>query len=164
MAASRSILCLLMASVFYGCGGATEKKPEKKGIIHKTTQDVGKFDPEAKQLVVSDQKANATDPITGPLSVYGPAVENIAKMKIKMEIETFNAAEGRYPKDYEEFMEKIIKGRDIHLPVLPYKGRYQYDEATRELVIVRDEEDARKSGQEIPAADGQTSQTSEKAD
>lgn len=151
MPTSRAIACLLSAAIIGGCADATEKKPEKKGIIGKTTQEVGKFDPNAKQ-VVGDQKINATDPITGPLSAYGPMVESLAKTQIKSAVEIFNATEGRYPKDHEEFVEKIIKANNIQLPVLPYRGRYQYDEARHELVVVRDEEDAKKSGQTIPAA------------
>jgi hypothetical protein len=158
----RPMLCLLLAILVGGCVEAkeeakAERKGDGKGIIHKTTQEIGKFDPSDKQWVVGDQRINATDPITASLSTYGPTVEGIAKTSIKLALETFNATEGRYPKDYDEFMERIIKakGAEIHLPVLPYNGRYQYDEANHALVIVRTEEDARKSGQVIPAAGSQ---------
>ncbi|MBI3865064.1 MAG: hypothetical protein HY290_24585 [Planctomycetia bacterium] len=115
-----------------------------KGIIGKTTQDIGEFDAGKANQVVSDQKINASDPVTAPLSAYGPMVESIAKTRIVSEIGAFNAIEGRYP-TYEEFMEKIIKANNIQLPVLPYKGRYMYDVEKHELVIVRDIEHAAKS-------------------
>jgi hypothetical protein len=41
-------------------------------------------------------------------------------------------------------MEKIVKANNIRLPVLPYKGRYEYDVEKHELMIVRDAEDAKK--------------------
>ncbi len=131
------------------CAGCLESsgKPTDdsgKGIIGKKTQDIGQFDPNKPNQVVSDQKIRATDPITGPLSAYGPMVEKVSIESVNYAIELFNASEGRYPKDHEEFMEKIIKANNIQLPVLPHKGRYQYDAANHTLVVVRDPEDAKK--------------------
>jgi hypothetical protein len=71
-------------------------------------------------------------------------MESIAKTKIKAALNYFQGENERYPKDHEEFMEKIIKANNIELPVLPYKGRYQYDVEKHELMIVRDPEDAKK--------------------
>jgi hypothetical protein len=130
------------------------KKPAKtestgEGIFHKTTQEVGKFDPNAANQVVGDQKIRASDPITGPLAAYGPILESAAILRIKQDVEIFNVTEGHYP-TYDEFMERIIKGPDpIHLPVLPYRGKYMYDEAKHTLVIVRSIEDsAKEKGEE----------------
>jgi hypothetical protein len=130
---------------------ADEKKPaanpsanDGEGIFKKTTQDIGKFDPNAANQVVDDQKIHATDPITGPFSAYGPIVGSAVITKIKHDIDIFEASELHYP-TYEEFMEKIIKENNIRLPVLPYKGRYMYNEATHELVVVRDIENAEKA-------------------
>jgi hypothetical protein len=145
MTKSAMIPVCLSAVLICGCvesSGKDEKEPGNS-VLHKTTQDIGKFDPNDKG-VVSDQKIRATDPVTAPLSAYGPMVESLAKTQIKSAVETFNAVEGRYPKDHEEFMERIIKENNIKLPVLPYKGRYSYDEVNHELVIKRDPEDAAK--------------------
>ena len=131
--------------------GCIESKPRPaddnsgKGIFGKKTQDVGEFDKNKANQVVSDQKIHATDPITGPLSAYGPMVESISKTQITSALELFKATEDRYPKDHEEFIEKIIKANNIQLPVLPYKGKYQYDVEKHELVIVRSLEDAEKA-------------------
>ncbi len=126
-----------------------EKKPAAENnsgesIFKKTTQEIGKFDPNAANQVVDDQKIHATDPLSAPLSAYGPLVASAAISKVKGDVELFNADSGHYP-TYEEFMEKIIKANNIRLPVLPYKGRYMFNEVTHELVVVRDIENAELS-------------------
>jgi hypothetical protein len=141
MLRSSIVSCCLAFLLLSGCGGASakqaaEKKPEKKGIFGKKTQEIGKFDPQANQ-VVSDQKIHATDPITAPLSAYGPMAEKVSIIAVEHAVNLFNATEGRFPKDYDEFMEKIIKANNIQLPVLPYGGKYQYDEKNHALVVVR---------------------------
>ena len=123
-----------------GCSGsksgpAPEAKGERKGIFGKTTQDIGVFDPQAAQRV-SDQKIQASDPITAPLSAYGPMAEKASILAVEQAINLFQATEGRYPKDHAEFMEKIIRANNLRLPVLPNKGQYRYDEASHSLVVV----------------------------
>ncbi len=142
------VAVLLGLTLCAGCLESSGKPTDDnsgKGIIGKKTQDIGEFDRNKANQVVSDQKIRATDPITGPVSAYGPIVEKISKIEIDHAVALFNASEGRYPKDYDEFMEKIIKANNIQLPVLPYKGRYQYDVEKHELLIVRDPENAAKA-------------------
>lgn len=147
-----SIAIALSAAVTCGClESPGQKAPpaqqqvqdDGKGIIGKTTQEVGKYDPADADLVVSDQKINAKDPFSAPLYAYSPIVESAAIQKIKADIEIFNVTENHYP-NYEEFMEKIIKVPGVRLPVLPWKGRYMYNEETHELLVVRDPENAKK--------------------
>ena len=138
------VLGLMMA---VGCVESSSKRTDDnsgKGIFGKKTQDVGEFDANKANQVVSDQKIHATDPISAPLSAYGPMVEGISKTQIKSALELFRANEDRYPRDHVEFMERIIKENNIQLPVLPYKGRYMYDVENHELVVVRDIENAEK--------------------
>ena len=128
---------------------AEEKKPAKsevtgEGIFKKTTQEVGKFDPNAAHQVVSDQKIHASDPVTGPLMAYGPILESFSILAVKEDIIAFEVENGHYP-TYEEFIAIIIKQNNRQLPVLPFKGKYMYDEAKHELVIVRDLENAAKA-------------------
>jgi len=115
-----------------------------QGIFGKTTQDIGEHDKNRANQVVSDQKIHATDPITAPLSAYGPMMERISTNEIAYAVKLFHAENERYPKDLDEFMEKIVKANNIRLPVLPYKGRYEYDVEKHELMIVRDAADAAK--------------------
>lgn len=126
-----SILLLLL--VVCGCEDQTKKSPNS--IIGKKTTDIGEFDPNATAKV-SDSKINATDPITAPTSAYGPMLERISKSHIEHALNLFNATEDHYPKDHEEFMEKIIKANKIELPVLPGGKRYQYDVENHKLVVV----------------------------
>jgi hypothetical protein len=141
----------LCAMLIGGCirssADQKDKKEEQTGIFGKKTQDIGKFDPNAPNQVASDSKVHASDPITAPLSAYGPIMEQISKLGVEQAINLFYAAEGRYPKDHDEFMQRIIKENNIQLPVLPFKGRYKYDVEQHKLVVVRDEENAAKAAQ-----------------
>jgi len=137
-----------------GCGGANkDDRPKpgepvggapKGGVIGNTTQDIKKFDPNAANQKVSDGTFKVTDPVTGPLVAYGPALERSFIPLINHDIEMFHALEGRYPKDYKEFMDKIIKANDRKLPVLPGGRRWVYDEKAHELKVVFDVEPPRE--------------------
>ena len=140
----RMILAGLCTLVLAGCSGSkstapAEAKPERKGVLGKTTQEIGVFDPQAPQRV-SDQKIQATDPVTAPLSAYGPLAEKASILAVEQALNLFQATEGRYPKDHAEFMEKIIRANNMRLPVLPNRGEYRYDEKTHALVVVYPQE------------------------
>jgi hypothetical protein len=137
---------VLLAGCMDSLGEQTKKDPNS--IIGKKTDKIENFDPKAKQEV-SDSKVRADDPILAPLQAYGPMVEQISKMEIEHAVDLFNASEGRYPKDHEEFMTKIIKANSIKLPVLPGGWKYAYDVPNHKLEVVRPPEadrDAHKSG------------------
>lgn len=128
-------LCVLLFCS--GCMQSLEEQTKKdpNSIIGKKTQDVGEFDPNAGAKV-SDSKINATDPITAPLSAYGPMLEQISKTHIEGALRIFEATEGRYPNSHEEFMTAIIKANNIQLPVLPGGKQYQYDVENHKLVVI----------------------------
>lgn len=138
-ATHRAIVWPLAACLIAACTSGVDQSAEparkKEPIFGKLTQDIGVFDPNANQ-VVSDQKIQATDPITAPLSAYGPTMEKVSIIAVEHAINLFYATEGRYPANHQEFMEKIIKANGIKLPVLPYGGEYKYDEANHALVAV----------------------------
>jgi len=121
---------------------ANQAKKDPNSIIGKKTDKIEKFDPKAKQEV-SDSKVKADDPILYPLQAYGPMVEQISKMHVEHALDLFNATEGRYPKDYEEFMTRIIKANSIKLPVLPGQWKYAYDVENHKLEVVRAETGAK---------------------
>ncbi|HET6424881.1 MAG TPA: hypothetical protein VFG20_14420 [Planctomycetaceae bacterium] len=128
-------LCGLVFAV--GCMQSLEEQTKKdpNSIIGKKTQNIGEFDPNAGAKV-SDSKIHATDPVTAPLSAYGPMLEQISKSHIEGALRLFEATEGRYPNSHEEFMTAIIKANNIQLPVLPGGKQYQYDVENHKLVVV----------------------------
>lgn len=131
------VVCSLVALVS-GCG---DTKKKDKGIIGKKTQDIGVFDPNAKQEI-SDSKVKADDPLLYGAQAYGPMMEQVSKLGIEHSVNLFYATEGRYPKDHDEFMQRIIKENNIQLPVLPFHAQYQYDVENHKLVVVKAPEKA----------------------
>lgn len=133
-----SLVAVLVVAI--GCDAPAEPQAKKdnRGIIGKKTQDVGEFDPNGGAKV-DDGKVNQQQlatPGIGALAGYGPAAQQASKLAVQQALNLFNAANGRYPKDHTEFMEKIIKANNIRLPVLPGGRQYQYDVANHELVVV----------------------------
>lgn len=129
----KKLIAAILILAATGCEDQTKKSPNS--IIGKTTQNVGEYDPKAG-VKVSDSTINATDPITAPTSAYGPMLERISKTHIEHAVNLFHATEDRYPKDLDEFMQKIIKANNIQLPVLPGGKLYQYDVENHKLVVV----------------------------
>lgn len=131
---SLGLLCL------FGCERAIEQQVAKSpnSILKKTTQDIGELNP-ADKPKISDSKVQITDPVTGPLQAYGPAMEQIAKLGIDQAVILFQAEEGRFPNSHEEFMTRIIKANNIRLPVLPGGAKYKYDVENHKLEVVKAE-------------------------
>jgi hypothetical protein len=126
----------LSLALLVGCDSlADQGKKDPNSIIGKKTDDIKEFDPKAKQQV-SESKVHVDDPILGPLQAYGPMVEQISKMYVDHAIDLFYATEGRYPKDYKEFMTRIIKENHIQLPVLPARAKYAYDVEHHKLQVI----------------------------
>ena len=130
-------LSLLLA---VGCGEAPKPQLKSRETIGKTTQEVRNLKPELEQGgQVTDGKIHATDYITIQADAYRTSVANIAKLRVKMDMDTYEALNGEKPKTYEEFMEQIIKkGKPdgIQLPMLPYYQEYGYDPEAKELVVI----------------------------
>ena len=137
---SSAVVGSLALGLLSGCVDSLAKQVKKKpneGIIGKKTDDIKKFDPNAAHQVVSDSKPHADDPVLYAMQMYGPMIEQISTMYIDHAIELFHATEDRYPKDYEEFMTRIIKENHIQLPVLPGGAQYAYDVEKHKLRIVK---------------------------
>ncbi len=135
---------LVLATIgFIGCEDPSTSKKSKlqtRETIGKTTQEVRNLKTEVgKGGQVTDGKIHATDYITINADAYRTSVANIAKMRVKMDMDIYEVTNGEKPKTYEEFMEQIIKkGRadGIQLPMLPYYQEYGYDPDTKELVVI----------------------------
>src|SRR4051812_1080007 len=95
--------------VFSGCARKIEEQTKATGsIFGKKTQQVTKFDPAAGKEVQKGE-LHYTDPISGPLQGYRAALERLEPAVMDHAIALYEAEHGRKPKDYKEFMEKIIK-------------------------------------------------------
>ena len=139
LAASAFAIPLLLA---LGCGEETSTKPklQTRETIGKKTQEVRDLKSELAQGgQVTDGKIHATDYITLQADAYRTSVANLAKMKVKMDMDLYEALNGEKPKTYEEFMEVIIKkgkADGIQLPMLPYYQEYGYNPDKKELVVI----------------------------
>jgi hypothetical protein len=106
-------------------------------ILGKRTQDIKEAQPELqKGAQVASQKIVAKDPITLPGNAYVSMIGKISIDQIDYAMKLYQAENGRYPKDYQEFMEEIIKKNNIALPVLPHYQEYGYDAANHKLIIL----------------------------
>ena len=125
-----------------GCGDEPSTKPkvQARETLHKTTQDVRELKTElANGGVLADTEIQVADPLTQAADAYRTSVAKIAKMKVAMDMNTYEAINGEKPKTYQEFMDLIIKkGKPdgIQLPMLPYYQEYAYDSDKKELVVV----------------------------
>ncbi len=145
MPRDRQLLALVFSvpllALALGCEvDKSKRKVHARETLRKTTQDVRNLKPELeKGGQTTDGKIHSTDYITIQADAYRTSVANIAKMKVKMDIDLYEAANGEKPKTYEEFMEHIIKkgkADGIQLPMLPYYQEYGYNPETKELLVI----------------------------
>jgi hypothetical protein len=136
------VLALPALALTFGCEDEKPKaaKIQPRETLKKTTQDVRNLKPElAKGGQVTDGKIKESDYLTVTADAYRTSVGNIAKMKVKMDMDQYEALNGEKIKSYDEFMELIIKkGKPdgIQLPMLPYYQEYGYDPDAKELVVI----------------------------
>ncbi|MEZ6062180.1 MAG: hypothetical protein R3C19_17715 [Planctomycetaceae bacterium] len=127
-------LVLLLTSG--GCG-LDEGMQSSKPAGPKTTTDIGEFQVrEGEETVSSD--IVYTNPVTGPLEALPGAKQQISELAIQHAVDLFQATNGRYPKDHDEFMTQVIQANNMRLPVLPKGQRYEYDVANHKLMVVQD--------------------------
>ncbi len=135
-------LLIACGLLLFGCTPpeSTTKK-ENTGIFGKKTGEIGEYDPNAGEKVSDsqiDQKRLAV-PLIGSAAAIGPLMEQSAKLAVTQALNFFNAEHGRYPKDNEEFMEKVMVyyQLDGKLPLLPGGSTYQYDVENHQLVVIK---------------------------
>jgi hypothetical protein len=73
--------------------------------------------------------------VTPIASLFATRERLVFDVTIPEAMKLFKAMEDRAPKSHEEFMEKIIKANNIHLPELPEGDRYMYDPKTEQLMV-----------------------------
>ena len=138
----RSVLPLALLAIAAGCDNAPKKSAQApiqtRETLGKTTQDIRKLEPELqKGAQVAPGKVTEKGYLAAVGNSYVVAMDKIAEMQIIQSIELYRAEnDGKYPKDYDEFMDKVIKHYDIRLPMLPYYQEYSYDEKEHKLVVL----------------------------
>ncbi|WP_165074767.1 hypothetical protein [Paludisphaera rhizosphaerae] len=117
---------------------APAEKPEPKFIVGERTSEIKKIEPEVAQgaNVIEKPKITAKDPITLQGNAYVTMIGQTSILKIQHAMNLYQAENDRLPKDYNEFMEGIIKPNNISLPLLPHYQKYGYDEQQHKLVIL----------------------------
>jgi hypothetical protein len=115
------------------------KTPGQAGpILGRQTQDVrnAKTELEKGGGQVASTRIVAKDPITLQGNAYVSIIGQSSILSIQHAMDLYRATNGRYPKDYDEFMNEIIKANNIALPVLPPYQNYGYDEKEHKLIII----------------------------
>lgn len=143
-----------LSGVFCGCVDslANQAKKDPNSIIGKKTDKIEEFNANKPQQV-SDSKVRVDDPVLYPLQAYGPMVEQISKGQIQHAVDIYEATNGHYPKDYDEFMNGVIKPNQIKLPVLPGGWKYAYNVQEHKLEVVKSTiEERGKTGKTAPAS------------
>jgi hypothetical protein len=112
------------------------KQPEF--IVGKRTQVIKNAAPELQKggAKVATTKITAKDYITLQGNAYVTQVGRLGVLEIEHAMNLYHAEHDRYPKDFNEFMNEIIKANNIALPKLPYYQEYGYDEKEHKLVIL----------------------------
>lgn len=115
------------------------KKPTNSGpIIGQKTSDIKDANAELKtgKAQVASTRIVARDPITLSGNAYVSAIGQLASGQIKHAMDLYQATNGEYPKDYNEFMTGVIKANNLSLPKLPPYQEYSYDAKEHKLIIL----------------------------
>ncbi len=118
---------------------ARAKKPANSGpIIGQRTSDIKNAQAELKtgQAHVVSNKVISRDPFRVPSSAYTSAISQLSEGQIKHAIDLYHATNDSYPKDYDEFVNEILKPNNIALPKLPPYQEYGYDANEHKLIIL----------------------------
>jgi hypothetical protein len=134
-------IVVLAFSIVPGCGEDAPKKKPREGIVGKKTQQIVPVEtllakPGAQ---VANTTITATDPLTLSGQAYVTQIDRIAGMAVQQAVEIYNATNGEYPKNFQVFMDEVIrvgKPDGIWLPELPDYQKYGYDEKEHKLVVV----------------------------
>lgn len=107
-------------------------------IIGQRTQQIRSAATEIKKggARAASTKITAKDYVTLQGNAYVTIIGRTSMMKIQQAMDLYHAANDRYPKDLDEFLNEIIKPNNIALPQLPPYQAYGYDENEHKLTIL----------------------------
>lgn len=115
----------------------TDSQPRQ--TIKKTTQNVLELKDAVAQGAVPADLSIKSQGIGIASEAYRTGMGKVSIIAVEQKLNFFQAENDRKPKDYAEFMDRIIeKGKPdgIMLPMLPYYQEYAYDPEAKELVVV----------------------------
>jgi len=75
------------------------------------------------------------DIVLMPLKTYKKVKTNLNEIQITHQMKTFEATNGRTPKDFAEYKKEILDPIRITLPELPGEDRYVFDPDVGELQV-----------------------------
>ncbi len=122
-----------------GSGARTEKPAGSGAGAAKTSGETKPGAVREKAAVGAGEKGRGYggDMVTMPLATIWTVKEKLLYEQIDDGMKLYKASEGHAPKTHEEFMDKIIKARNLKLPDLPAGHRYVYDPSVEKLMIER---------------------------
>ena len=88
----------------------------------------------------------------GPVQMLKPTITKIDLLNLQHTLDLYNAAEGHYPKDYDEFMTKVVKAYDVKLAVLPPGWQYAYDVENHTVSIATLQKGPQRAARQPPKA------------
>jgi len=140
-------LSVLVAGALLPLAGGCEEpaKPaaapaiETRQTLKKTTQNVLELSDALQQGGVRANMSIQSQGLEVAADAYRTSVGKLSIIAVDQKMGFFQAEYDRKPKDYKEFMDRIIeKGKPdgIMLPMLPYYQEYAYDPEAKELVVI----------------------------
>ncbi len=122
--------------------GETKTPPKPEFIVGRRTQEIKNASTELKTggATVATTKITAKDPITLQGNAYVSIIGQTSILSIQHALDLYQAENDRYPRNYDEFMNDIIKANNIALPTLPYYQKYGYDEKEHKLMVLEYED------------------------
>jgi len=147
------VLLALIAGVILliAFGGPAKEKPapapaattapvETRQTIRKTTQNVLELSKALADGGVRAEMSIQSQGLEVAADAYRTSVGKMAVIAVEKKMQLYQAEhDNNKPKDYAEFMARIIepgKPDGILLPMLPYYQEYAYDPETQQLVVV----------------------------
>ncbi|MEI6256878.1 MAG: hypothetical protein WCQ77_09580 [Planctomycetota bacterium] len=112
---------------------------QTRQTLNKKTQNVLELSEALQEGAVRAEMSIQGDGLEVAAAAYRTSVGKLSILAVEQKMSFFSAENARKPKDYQEFMDRIIeKGKPdgLMLPMLPYYQEYAYDPEAKELVVV----------------------------
>lgn len=112
---------------------------QTRQTIRKTTQNVMELAEAVKQGGVPAETAITSQGLEVAADAYRTINGKMAVMAVEKSMQLYQAEHDRKPRDYAEFMARIIqpgKPDGLQLPMLPYYQEYAYDPANHVVVVM----------------------------